>query len=184
MTGLLLGTNNNPKIEVITPGIEKPLDSSSSFNIRKFILYLNFSYKEIVGDELKIFSSSNPNAENGFYVSLVEKAKEDFFKQFFSDGINVLPANFNFDREYTYDSTQNKPKVLKLHVIASNGKKLTFVSPIQIKPETQYRVTIGFFSYPPGIIRVFFQFENRFIFTHEEGDLDFIFSDQEVKIFF
>jgi hypothetical protein len=180
LSGLLLATNNSSQVEVISPGIEKPLNSSSSFYIKKFLIYLDFSYKEIVGDELIIFSSSNPNAPNGFYISLVEKSKEDFFKQFFSDGIHVLPANFVFETTYTYDSSQNKPKILKLHVTANDGKKLTFVSPIQIRPETQYQVTIGFYSYPPSIIRAFFQYENKFVFTHEEGNLDFIFSDQEV----
>lgn len=182
LTGLLLGSNNIPQIEVITPGVEKPINSASSFYIKKFVIFLNFSFKEIVGDELIIFSSASPNSENGFYVSLVEKAKEEFYKQFFSDGIQVLPANYVFPNQYTYDSSQNKPKVLKLHVTASNGKKLTFISPINIIPERQYRVTLGFYSYPPGILRVFFQFENKFIFTHEEGDLDFIFSDQEVAL--
>lgn len=182
LTNLLLGTNNIPQIQTITPGVEKPLNSSSSFFVKKFMLYLNFSFKEIVGDELIIFSSENPFSENGFYVSLVEKAKEDFYKQFLSDGVQVMPANHTFQNEYTYDSSQNKPKVLKLHVTAGNGKKLTFISPIQITPERQYRVTIGFFSYPPDIIRAFFQFENRFIFTHEAGDLDFTFSDQQVNL--
>jgi hypothetical protein len=183
VSGLLLATNNIPQIEVITPGIEKPLNSSSSFFIKKMLVYLDFSYREIVGDELIIFSSSNPNSQNGFYISLVEKAKEDFFKEFFSDGVHVLPAGHVYESSYTYDSSQNKPKVLKLHLTLNDGKKFTFVSPIQIRPDIQYRVTIGFISYPPSIVRAFFQYESKFILTHEEGNLDFVFSDQEVKSF-
>lgn len=181
ISGLLLGSSNTPQVEVISPGIEKPQNSTSAFAVKKFLLYINFSFKEIVGDELILFSSSSPNAPNGFYVSLVEKAKEDFFKQFFEDGIHVLPANFNFEGTYTYDSSQKKPKVLKLHLTTNDNKKLTFVSPIQIRPQVQYRVTIGFVTYPPSTIRAFFQYENKFVFTHEEANLEFVFADQEVE---
>lgn len=182
LSGLQLGTSNSPQVEVISPGIEKPQNSTSAFAVKKFLLYLNFSYKEIVGVELILFSSSSPHAPNGFYVSLVEKAKEDFFKQFFEDGIHVLPANFNSDSTYTYDSSQKKPKVLKLHLTTNDGKKLTFLSPIQIRPQVEYRVTIGFVTYPPNTIRAFFQYENKFVFTHEEANLEFVFADQEVPV--
>lgn len=179
---LNLETANNPETEILTLNAEKGSDQNP-FKIGRFLLYINFSFEEIIGEELILFSSSNPKSKNGFYISLVEKQKEDFSKSFSSDGVNVLPTNIIPASNYSYDSSLNKPKVIKLQIISENDKTFTFISPINIPPNKQHRLTIGFFVYSPHIIRAFYQYEKKFLFTHEEADLPFNFSDEDVSLY-
>ena len=184
VTGINLRSANDPSVSVTTPGSEKGADKTSTFSVRSFFLYLNFSFKEIINDELIIFSSKNPRQEGGFFISLVEKSKEDFYKKFKSDNVHVINADVVYSQTYTYDSSLRKPKVLKLELVSENNKILTFISPVAIHPDTQYRLVMGFLVYPPDIIRGYFQLEEKVMMSFEEGDIRFSFKDEEVGYIF
>lgn len=173
LSSVKLFTLNNSIKEILT-------SQNISFGIRKFIMYLNFSYKEIIGDEMKLITSSKFPSMNTFSISLVEKAKENSYKKFLENGVNVILASENISSSYNYDSSRNSPKVLKLDIRTNNGKIFTFLSPIQILPNKQYKLMIGFFVYKPDVIRAYFEYKNQFIFSHEESDLGFDFSNTNV----
>lgn len=162
--------------------ILKDLINSSkiTFGIKKFLVYLNFSFTGVIGDEMKLLTSSNYPSINSFSISIVERAKEDSYKQFLENGVNIIFTEQNKSSQYSYDSSRNLPKVLKLEIKTSNSKIYTFLSPIQISSGKQYKVMIGFFIYKPNIIRAFFEYENQFIFSHEESDLHFEFNNINV----
>ena len=142
----------------------------------------NFSFKEIINDELVLFASKDPREAGGFFISLVEKSKEDFYKKFKSDNVHVINADVTYSQTYTYDSSLRKPKVLKLQLTSENNKILTFISPVAIQPDKQYRLIMGFLTYPPDIMRGYFQVDGKVMMSFEEGDIKFTFKDEEVTI--
>jgi hypothetical protein len=156
-------------------------DSGSVINT----LYINldFSFNGEFPVDFNILAYGNANSPNSFKISLVEENSELARKQFTDKRISLINLNQELP-EYVYNSTLKNPRVLKLELVTSNGKLLTYLGKEIITEQEQHQITLGIIQHTPEVLRFYYSNSKKlFSLTLEHGGLPFTLEKNNLNLF-